>query len=59
MARSYNIYVVTAPTECGAESRPVAAFTVKHELESWVKRNQDKFDLDADIFIMKDNPPDL
>ncbi len=38
MARSAYIYLVTK------EDHPVAAFTVKWEMESWIERNPDTYE---------------
>lgn len=35
MARAYNIFVVIDTDEC---NNPIAAFTVKREMESWLER---------------------
>jgi hypothetical protein len=39
VARSHSVYVVSRPDSW----EPVAAFTVKHELDSWLAREQEHF----------------
>lgn len=46
MARAYNIHIVQDPEEC---NEVVAAFTVKHELESWLAKQPD----DKPYFVTK------
>jgi hypothetical protein len=38
MARSEYVYVVMKSSPFGVGGRPVAAFTVKHELRSWTQK---------------------
>jgi hypothetical protein len=40
MARSTYIYLVTGPLRI-----PVAGFTVKHELQTWLERNPGEYEL--------------
>lgn len=50
MARSVTIWLVT-----GSESEPLAAFTVKHELVTWLERWQMRED-DCTVWKMADKP---
>jgi hypothetical protein len=54
MARSTNIYVVLseANINLGTTARPLAAFTVKHELASWLDKRG--WDYDWRIYRIPD-----
>jgi hypothetical protein len=53
MARSSYVYVVTD----GPVGPPVAAFTVKHELLTWVERSYEKAQFHT-YWRLSDNPVD-
>lgn len=40
MARAYNIYIVQTLNPNRVPQNVVAAFTVKHELETWLERQK-------------------
>ena len=54
MARSQTIWLLTQK-EPLAIPLPVAAFTVKHELMTWLDRNRWQWD-QLSLFKMKDSP---
>jgi hypothetical protein len=55
MARSHSIYVVTRPVPFGDDYNIVAAFTVKHELVTWLKKYEKDYIDGIAIAKLRDN----
>ena len=55
MARSKTIYVVTRPVPFGDDYNIVAAFTVKHELVTWLKKFAHLYTDGISIAKVRDN----
>jgi hypothetical protein len=56
MARAVSIWVVTEHYGNAAEPQAVAAFTVKHELVTWLERKSPEARRDLTLTKMPDNP---
>jgi len=58
MARSTSIYIVMLNTSCSCnENHALAAFTVKHELQSYLRRRSQVPDAPpVTVWRMRDNP---
>lgn len=55
MARSHAIWLLISRKNETIPAVPVAAFTVKHELQTWLDRNRWQWD-QLRLYYMKDGP---